>query len=67
MGLGIRKNPFNKQAGAGSPGQNRRLGTGMKKPGPNSTHCHSYALVPEYSVPIANPERNSKPCLGVGT
>ena len=36
------KNPFNKQAGSEFLGQTRGSGPGMKKLGPNSTHCHSY-------------------------
>ena len=38
---GAEKNPFIKQSGFGFLGQIRGLGSCIKKPGPNPTHCHS--------------------------
>ena len=41
-----KKNPFSKWAGSGLWVLAHRSGPGMKKPGPNSTRCHSYSNLP---------------------
>ena len=50
------KNPFDKEARFGPQVLTRGSGSGMKKPDPNPTHCHSYkSLMESFSLVVYNP------------
>ena len=45
-----KKNPISKRAESRPQAKTHKSGSGMEKPGPNPTRCHSYFLVLSKSV-----------------